>query len=357
VDEVVATFEVRRRRFLDPDGVPVGELPAFAARPGELAAMYRAMLRARAFDARCTSLQRTGRLGTFATALGQEAVPVGVAAAMRPDDVLVPSYREAGAQLWRGVDPAELFGYWGGDERGHDFAAPAARGDYPVCITVGNQALHAAGVAVALQQAGEGRGVVCTMGDGATSKGDVYEAINVAGAWDLPLVLVITNNRWAISTPVSAQTGAATLAQKGLAGGVAVLQADGNDVVAVRDAVEEALQRARAGGGATLVECLTYRVNDHNTADDARRYRDPGEVDAARAVDPIDRIRGLLALRGEAPDDAALDLAIRTEMDAAVARYEAAAPPDPDAMFAFVHAVPPASLAAQRALARQFPDG
>lgn len=344
MDDLVATFEVRRRRFLAPDGTALGELPAFADRPGELLAMYRAMIRARAFDARCTSLQRTGRLGTFATALGQEAVPVGVAAAMASRDVLVPSYREAGAQLWRGVDPAELLAYWGGDERGHDYAAPEARDDYPVCITVGNQALHAAGVAVALQQAGEDRAVVCTMGDGATSKGDVYEAINVAGAWRLPLVLVITNNRWAISTPVAAQTGAATLAQKGLAGGLAVLQADGNDVVAVRDAVEEALARARAGDGATLIECLTYRVNDHNTADDARRYRDPAEVEEARATDPVDRLRGLLTGRGEVPDDAALDAASRAEMDDAVARYEAAAAPDPDTMFAFVHATPPAAL-------------
>ncbi|MDX6378141.1 MAG: 2-oxoisovalerate dehydrogenase component alpha subunit [Gaiellaceae bacterium] len=344
MDDVVATFEVRRRRFLAPDGTALGELPAFADRPGELLAMYRAMLRARAFDARCTSLQRTGRLGTFATALGQEAVPVGVAAAMRPDDVLVPSYREAGAQLWRGVEPAELLAYWGGDERGHDYAAAAARADYPVCITVGNQALHAAGVAVALQHGGEGRAVVCTMGDGATSKGDVYEAINVAGAWRLPLVLVITNNRWAISTPVAAQTGAATLAQKGLAGGLAVLQTDGNDVLAVRDAVEEALARARAGDGATVIECLTYRVNDHNTADDARRYRDAAEVEEARATDPVDRLRGLLVHRGETPDDAALDAAVRAEMDAAVAHYEAAAAPDPDTMFAFVHATPPAAL-------------
>jgi pyruvate dehydrogenase E1 component alpha subunit len=357
VDDVVATFEVRRRRFLDPDGTPLGELPAFAARPGELLAMYRAMIRARAFDARCTNLQRTGRLGTFATALGQEAVPVGVAAAMQPRDVLVPSYREAGAQLWRGVDPAELLAYWGGDERGHDYAAPAVRADYPVCITVGNQALHAAGVAVALQHAGDGRAVVCTMGDGATSKGDVYEAINVAGAWRLPLVLAITNNRWAISTPVAAQTGAGTLAQKGFAGGLAVLQADGNDVLAVRDAVEEALVRARAGDGATLVECLTYRVNDHNTADDARRYREPAEVEEARATDPVDRLRAFLTRRGEAPDDNALDAASRAEMDAAVARYESAAAPDPDTMFAFLHARAPTALEAARAAAKRRQDG
>jgi 2-oxoisovalerate dehydrogenase E1 component subunit alpha len=357
VDEVVARFEIRRRRFVAPDGTPLGALPAFADAPGELEAMYRGMLLARALDARCTSLQRTGRLGTFATALGQEAVPIGVASAMRPDDVLVPSYREAGAQLWRGVAIHELLAYWGGDERGHDFAAASARADYPVCITVGNQALHAAGVAAALQHAGGERAAVCTLGDGATSKGDVYEAINVAGAWRLPLVLCVTNNRYAISTPVAAQTGAETLAQKGLAGGLAVLQADGNDVVAVRDAVEEALARARAGGGATVVECLTYRVNDHNTADDSRRYRDPAEVEAARAADPVARLRALLAARGWAPDDAVLEAGIRAELDEAVERYEAAPPPEPDAMFAFVHADAPAALEAQRAQVRRSSGG
>jgi pyruvate dehydrogenase E1 component alpha subunit len=136
-----------------------------------------------------------------------------------------------------------------------------------------------------------------------------------------------------------------------------VLQADGNDVVAVRDAVEEALARARSAAGGSVVECLTYRVNDHNTADDARRYRDPAEVEAARAADPVARLRALLAARGRAPDDAVLEAEIRATLDAAVERYEAAAPPDPDAMFAFVHATAPAALAAQRAQARGAGDG
>ncbi len=338
MDEVVATFSVRLRRFVGVDGVALGPLPAFADRPGELEAMYRGMVLARRFDARCVNLQRTGRLGTYATALGQEAVPIGLAAAMRPDDVLVPSYREGGAQLWRGVAVDELLTYWGGDERGHAFADPAVADDYPVCITVGNQALHAAGVATALKLRGTDRAVVCVMGDGATSKGDVYEAINVAGAWRLPVVFAITNNRWAISTPVERQTGAATLAQKAFAGGLEALQVDGNDVVAVRDAVGEALARARSGEGGAVVECLTYRLNDHNTADDATRYRDPSEVAQRREDDPLGRLRALLAARGATPDDAALEAGIDAGLDAAIERYLAAPAAGPETMFAHLFA-------------------
>jgi 2-oxoisovalerate dehydrogenase E1 component alpha subunit len=338
VDEVVASFEVRLRRFIDAAGDPVGPLPAFTDEPGVLEAMYRGMVLARRFDARCVALQRTGRLGTFATALGQEAVPIGLVSAMRPTDVLVPTYREAGAQLWRGVRIEELLAYWGGDERGHAYADPAVAADYPVCITVGNQTLHAAGVATALKLQGGDRAVVCVVGDGATSKGDVYEAINVAGAWRLPVVFVICNNGWAISTPLHRQTGAATLAQKAFAGGLEALQTDGNDVIAVRDAVSESLERARSGGGGTVVECLTYRVNDHNTADDATRYRDPAEVEARRGGDPIPRLRTLLAARGHAPDDAATEAAVDAELDAAIERYLASEADRPEAMFEHVFA-------------------
>jgi pyruvate dehydrogenase E1 component alpha subunit len=338
VDEVVATFAVRLRRYVDAAGDPIGPLPAFADAPGELEAMYRGMVLARRFDARCVALQRTGRLGTFATALGQEAVPIGLVSAMRPDDVLVPTYREAGAQVWRGVRVDELLAYWGGDERGHAYADPAVAADYPVCITVGNQALHAAGVATALKLQGGDRGVVCVMGDGATSKGDVYEAINVAGAWRLPVVFVICNNGWAISTPLRRQTGAATLAQKAFAGGLEALQADGNDVIAVRDAVAEALSRARSGGGGTVVECLTYRLNDHNTADDATRYRDSAEVEARRGGDPIARLRAVLAARGRPPDDAAIETSVDRELDAAIERYLTAGADRPEAMFEHVFA-------------------
>ena len=267
----VARFEIRYSRFLDPKGKPVRPLPDFAHDRVELVALYRAMVLARTFDAKAIALQRTGRLGTYASALGQEAVAVGVASAMRTDDVLLPSFREHGAQLWRGVSPVELFLFWGGDERGNDFAK--AREDFPVCVPVGTHAPHAAGVALALKLRREPRVAVCVFGDGATSKGDVAEALNVAGVWHLPAVFIVNNNRWAISLPLAQQTAAETLAQKAIAAGFDGEQVDGNDVIAVREAVARALAKARAGGGPHLIEALTYRLGYITTAFYASRYR------------------------------------------------------------------------------------
>ena len=203
----------------------------------------------RAYDSKAIALQRTGQLGTFASMLGKEAVEAGVGSAMAPDDVFLMTYRENGVQLMRGVTMKELFLYWGGDERGSDFAGP--RRDFPICITIAAQATHAVGVAWAMQHRRESRVAVCALGDGATSKGDFYEAINAAGAWKLPLVFVVTNNQWAISVPRHAQSAAQTLAQKAIAGGFEGVQVDGNDVIAVRHAMDQALAKARTGGGPT----------------------------------------------------------------------------------------------------------
>ena len=250
------------------------------------------MVLTRAFDAKAIALQRTGRLGTYASSLGQEAVGVGLAAAMRPDDVLLPSFREHGAQICRGVTLKELFLYWGGDERGNDFAGP--RQDFPNCVPVGSHAPHAVGVALAFRLRGEKRAAVCVFGDGATSKGDVAEALNMAGVWKVPAVFVVNNNGWAISVPVAKQTAAATLAQKAAAAGIAGVRVDGNDVIAVRHAVAEALAAARRGDGPTLIEAVTYRLSDHTTADDASRYRDDAEVSRHWPDEPVARLRNYL---------------------------------------------------------------
>ncbi len=286
---IVARFEIGYRGCIGPDGRSQGALPDFARDPRALIPLYRAMVRTRVFDQKAVALQRTGRLGTYPSSLGQEAVAVGLAAAMRPDDVLVPSFREHGAQLWRGVTMTELLLYWGGDERGSDFAGP--RQDFPVCVPVGTHAPHAAGVALAFRLRGEARAAVCVFGDGATSKGDVAEALVFAGVWKLPVVFVVNNNQWAISVPRAAQTAAATLAQKAIAAGIPGEQVDGNDVVAVRAAVGEALDHARAGGGARLIEAVTYRLGDHTTADDASRYRDAAEVSRRWQEEPLLRLR------------------------------------------------------------------
>ena len=345
---VVASFEIRRRRYIDEEGAVVRALPAALSAPGSIIRLYRAMVLARTLDAKCVALNRQGRLGTYATAYGQEAVPIGVASAMRAGDILVPSYRENAALLWRGVGIDEVLSYYAGSERGSDWAGPAH--DFPTSITVGGHALHAAGAAFAVQYRGEARAVTCVFGDAATSKGDVYEAFNLAGVWRLPVVFVIANNQWAISTPLAKQTASETLAQKGLAGGLAVEQADGNDVVAVHEAVRIGLDRARTGGGATLVEAVTYRLADHNTADDARRYRDPAEVDSHAGAEPLGRVRRWLESVQAWTE--AQETALRTKcsavVEAGVARLFAAAPEPPSVMFDRLYAEPPAELARQR---------
>ena len=252
----VASFTIVRTEIVRADGSLAGKLPAFAESRAELVRLYRAMVLTRAFDARAIGLQRTGRLGTFPSSLGQEAVVVGVGAAMQAEDVLLPSFRELGAQLWRGVTLVEALSYWGGDERGSCFNGP--REDFPICVPVGTQAPHAVGAALAFKLRDEPRVAVCVFGDGASSKGDVYEAMNLAGVWRLPVVFVINNNEWAISVPRSAQSAAETLAQKAVAAGFPGEQVDGNDVIAVRAVLERALGHARrelralAGRGADL---------------------------------------------------------------------------------------------------------
>jgi 2-oxoisovalerate dehydrogenase E1 component alpha subunit len=347
----VARFEIRYSRFLDPKGNAVRPLPDFAADRAELVALYRAMVLARAFDAKAVALQRTGRLGTFPSALGQEAVAIGIAAAMRKDDVFLPAFREHGAQLWRGVSLVELFLFWGGDERGSDFAV--AREDFPICVPVGTHAPHAVGVALAFKLRREKRVAVCAFGDGATSKGDVSEALNIAGVWRLPLVFVVNNNRWAISVPVARQTAAETLAQKAIAAGIDGEQVDGNDVIAVREAVARAVAKARSGGGPHLIEALTYRLSDHTTADDARRYRSDSDVSPHWGEDPITRMRNRLVGRSMwgKGDEEGLLAEVSAEVDKAAETYLATPPQGPATIFDFTYETLPKDLVEQRAAA------
>ena len=344
----VASFVIRRFGCLDADGSPVGELPSFAADRDELIRLYRAMVLTRAFDTKAVALQRTGRLGTFASSLGQEAVAVGVGAAMRPDDVLVPSFREQGAQLLRGVRPMELFLYWGGDERGSDFAGPTQ--DFPICVPIGTHAAHATGVALAMQLDGHPTAVVCVMGDGATSRGDVYASMNFAGVRRLPVVFVINNNQFAISVRLGNQTAAETLAQKAVGAGMPGEQVDGNDVVAVRARVERALERARAGEGPTLIEAITYRLSDHTTADDASRYRDDDEVSGQWHFDPVARLRAhLVASHAWGRDDEDGVLAECHDLiESATQDYLAVGAPPASAMFDYLYETLPQPLRTQR---------
>lgn len=345
---VIARFDVRRRSYLAPDGKILRKPPAFAADVGSLVTLYRAMVLTRTFDLKAVSLQRTGRLGTYAVSLGQEAVSVGVASAMRQEDVLLPSYRDNGTLLWRGVKMEEILLYWGGDERGSLSSGPAH--DFPFCVPVGSQAPHAAGVAYAFKFRKEPRVAVCLLGDGATSKGDVYEAMNFAGVQKLPLVFVVNNNQWAISVPLRLQTASETLAQKAIAAGFRGEQVDGNDVIAVRDAVEEAISGARSGNGPCLIEALTYRLGDHTTADDAARYRPPEDVQARWKEEPIARLRAYLVSEkawGKAEEEQ-LSAECQQRVEAAVERYLATGPRAPETMFDHLYAELPSTYTWQR---------
>jgi 2-oxoisovalerate dehydrogenase E1 component alpha subunit len=341
-------------QLLDPSGTLRAPVPAWAADGSALLAMYRMMVRARLFDAKAVNLQRTGKLGTYPACLGHEATHVAVGAAMAPSDVLFPVYREISTQFWRGVTMKDVLLYWGGDERGTDYAQCPQ--DFPFCVPIGSQMPHAAGAALAFRIRAEARCAVAFIGDGGTSQGAFYEALNLAGVRKLPLVTIIVNNGWAISAPVSAQTACTSLAQKGVAAGVPGVQVDGNDVVAVRQVVGEALALARSGGGPTLIEAITYRLSDHTTSDDASRYRPASEVQAAQQLEPLIRTRRYLESRGLWSEAAESELrrACTTEIEEAVRQYLATPAQDAGAMFDFLYAKLPAHLQAQRDDARRY---
>ena len=337
-------------RFLDPEGRLVSELPDWADDFNLLTELYRRMVLTRLFDQKAVALQRTGRIGTYAPTLGQEAIGVAIGSLMHPEDVLVPYYRDTAVQLMRGVRMEEILLYWGGDERGSAFVDPAAGEDFPICVPIATQSLHACGVASAIKIRGQHRVVVTTCGDGATSKGDFLEALNVAGAWQLPLVFVVNNNQWAISVPRRNQCGAPTLAQKAIGAGFQGEQVDGNDVIAVYDRVKAALERARHGKGPVLLECISYRLGDHTTADDATRYRSAEEVKRAWLEEPVKRLQAFLATHQvwDESREQALIADCQRQVQTAVDNFEATDTQEVASVVDHVYARWPAALSDQR---------
>ena len=357
---IAASFEIEYLQYMDAQGKLVRkDLPEFAKDLDTMVKLYKLMVSTRVFDAKSIALQRTGKLGTYASCLGHEASHVGIGSAMKPEDVLAPSYREYGAQLFRGVQPREVYMYWGGDERGNDYQNEPARHDFAWSVPIGTQCLHAAGSALAFKIRKEKRVAVCTIGDGGSSKGDFYGAINIAGAQQLPMVAVIVNNQWAISVPRKIQSGAKTLAQKGIAAGLPSIQVDGNDIIAVRKAMEDALDRARRGDGASVIECVTYRLGDHTTADDARRYRGKEEVADAWTKEPVKRLR--IWLEAQKAWSEKKEKALQEEcsewMDNEVNAYLESKTQPIGAMFDYTFAEVPADLAKQRELALSLEQG
>lgn len=286
--KIVATFKVEHLQVMDEQGkVDKALMPNLS--PDQIKYLYETMVFARKFDEKMLSLQRQGRIGTFAQIKGQEASTVGSAYALEKTDWMVPCFRENASYIVRGLPPENILLYYGGSEYGNKI--PEGERDLPVAVPVGTQALHAVGIAMAITIKNEKNAVLTYFGDGATSEGDVNEAINFAGVFKAPVVFFNQNNQWAISIPRTKQTAAQTLAQKAIAGGVTGIQIDGNDVFAVYKATKDALEKIRKGNGPVYIESLTYRFGDHTTADDATRYRTDKELQEWMKKDPILRLQ------------------------------------------------------------------
>ena len=305
---------------------------------GVLLKLHRAMLLARRFDERLLSLQRQGRIGTFPPITGQEAAHLGAVADLRLSDWVVPAFREMAADIWRGRPLESIIVYNNGYNEGSRI--PDDRNDLPISIPVGSQILHAVGIAWAIKYRGKDDLAMSFFGDGATSTGDFHEALNFAGVFQLPVVFVCQNNQWAISVPRSKQTRSKTLAQKAIAYAIPGIQVDGNDILAVYVAAQEAVERARAGGGPTLIECVTYRMAVHTTADDPKRYRSDAEVEQWRKKDPITRFQAYLMAKGLLTEEAvkAEETAIAAEIQSAVERAEDEMKRMADPLLLFEHA-------------------
>lgn len=351
METVVARFEIPYTQLLDQNGQLCGPLPAFAHDGETLVHLYRQMVRARLFDKKAIVLQRTGKMGTYAPINGQEAISTAIGHAMQPSDVFIPYYRDYAAQLQRGVKMSDILSYWGGDERGSNYAEQSK--DLPICVPIASQCLHAAGIAFAFKHRKQPRVAVVCIGDGGTSEGDFYEAINVAGVWKLPVVFVINNNHWAISVNITQQTAAKTLAQKAIAAGFQGVQVDGNDLMATREVIGEAIEKARRGEGPTLIEALTYRLSDHTTADDATRYQPPEEVTEATPKEPIRRFRQFLHERNlwDEAQEKELLITCANEVQIAVEEYLNKTPQPITSLFDYHYETLPNYLIEQRAVA------
>ncbi len=337
-----------RLEVLDPTGAVDEELmPDLDG--DRICGIYRDMVRMRAMDEKALKLQRQGRMGTWPPIKGQEAIQAGVAYAMEDGDWLLPAFREHGIMLLRGVPAHLIYAYWAGDERGSAF--PDGVRVFPVAVPVGSQWQHGTGVGLSLKLRGEKAAAVTLGGDGSTSEGDFHEAMNCAGVFQSNSVFVIQNNQWAISIPLHQQTASETLAQKAHAYGIPGIQVDGNDVFAVYSVTREALERARGGGGPTLIEAVTYRLGDHTTADDATRYRKNEEVAAWEGRDPILRLRNYLEARDlwNGAKEAALQTSTQEWVDEQVSALEAMPPQDPSDIFTSMYAELPSHLAEQMA--------
>src|SRR3954468_16404405 len=297
-----------RRVIGDGEAVPDGEVEGLSEQ--DLLELYRQLVLLRTYDERSVVYHSQGRIGTYAIFWGHEAMQVGSSYALEREDWIFPSYRESAIGLLGGLPAATILSWWRGHPAG--WWNPADWNVASICVPIATHVPHAAGLAWGKKLKGEDAVAMAFFGDGATSEGAFHEGVNFAAVMSAPAVFVCNNNGWAISTPVSAQTRAETLADKAKGYGIPGVTVDGLDVLAVYGAAREAVERARAGGGPTLLECVHYRAAPHATADDPSAYIDPARVEKERANECVGRFERLL-----------LDAGILTEERAEATRKEA----------------------------------
>jgi pyruvate dehydrogenase E1 component alpha subunit len=343
--------------LLSPDGQPVHSTSLDMPGDDVLVGLHRQMVLGRRFDTQATALTKQGRLAVYPSARGQEAAEIGAVAALRPQDWLFPTYRDSMAIVARGVDPVEALILLRGDWHcGYD---PYAHRVAPQCTPLATNAPHAVGLAHAARLKGEDTVALVMLGDGATSEGDTHTALNFAAVWNSPVVFFVQNNGYAISVPVAKQTAAPSLAHKGIGYGIPGLLVDGNDPAAVYAAVRRAVESAADGGGPTLIEALTYRIEAHTNADDAARYRPQAEVREWLDRDPVTRIRQYLLEQGlmDATALSTLDAEAEAQAEDLRRRMNIDTVPDPADLFRFVYAEPtPALRREQRQLAAELEE-
>lgn len=318
----------------------------------ELLKIYRYMLLSRRTDERFLMMQRQGRLGTFPQSSGHEAVSMGAALAIGQTDWQVPAYRELAGMLYRGWPIENFVLYWNGYEEGA--RVPDKVNDLPICVPIATQLLHAVGIGMAMNILKEKKVVLTFFGDGASSEGDCHEALNFASVLNAPVIFFCVNNQYAISIPLSRQLKAETIAQRAVGYGIPGIKVDGNDVLAVYVATKEAVERARSGGGPTLIEGLTYRITPHTTADDPKRYRNDEECQLWAGREPLTRFRKYLSDKNllNSDKDAQLEAEIASEIKIALENAETMMKSpelgNPLAMFDYLYADMPPYLQSQR---------
>lgn len=323
----IESFDVKHLRILDENGVAdAALLPPL--NDADYKKFYETLILARAFNRTALALQREGRIGTYASILGQEASQIGSALAFEDADWLIPSFRESAVFIAKGYPMWMLYRYWMGDERGMN--CPENINIFPMCVPVGSQITQGAGVGMGMKYRGDKKAVGVYFGDGGSSRGDFHEGLNFAGVFKSPVVFLCQNNQWAISVPRARQSAGATIAQRAQALGFEGIQVDGNDIVAVYKATSDAVAKAKSGNGPTLIECFMYRLDDHTTSDDASRYRKKEEVDEWKKKEPLIRLKLFMEKKGLITKDYEDEVAKRSETAVRKAVEDAEAFPKPD---------------------------